>query len=309
MYRTIMMTIALFTTVLGFLANASAAENGRTFSVLLQGKDVGETRPIPLIETTKTNEGNCFDVDLIDVMTKKVIGTAARCFADSNTVGTGMALTETTFFRLKEGTIVSRSRLIIQPAIDSPPEVTHIAVAIPEAHGDTVLADAGSGAFKGTLGSARLAGTMDMSQFRERNEIAFNDMAVIELADRDTLVQRVQKQLQVAGLYSGPIDGVFGPQTKTALRQYQARHGLPATGELDEATRKALNGMLATELTDQDVRLQRVQKQLQVAGLYSGPIDGVFGPQTRTALRQYQARHGLPATGELDEATRRALGV
>jgi hypothetical protein len=255
MRRTIIMTTALLTVVLGFLANASAAENGRTLVVQLKGKAVGETRSIPPLETTRTtSEGNCFEVDLSDVMTDKVIGTAMRCFTDIKTVGDGMALTDTTFFRLREGTIVSRQRTIIQPAIDSLPDVTHIAMAIPAPFANTVLADAGSGAFKGVSGSTRLAGVMDMRQFRERNEIAFNDMALIKLADRQAVsvgklgeaadqrarIREVQRRLQEAGFAPGDIDGVLGPQTRTALRQYQAKHGLPKTGDLDEATLRAL---------------------------------------------------------------------
>jgi hypothetical protein len=249
------MTIAMLTVVLGFLANASAAENGRTLVVQLKGKATGETRSIPPIEATKTtSEGNCFEVDLTDVMTDKVIGTAMRCFTDIKTVGDGMTLTDTTFFRLREGTIVSRDRTIIQPVIDSLPDVTHIATAIPAPFANTILADAGSGAFKGVSGSTRLAGAMDMRQFRERNEIAFNDIAFIKLADRQvvsrgklgesvdqqTRVREVQKRLQEAGFSPGDVDGVLGAQTRTALRQYQAKHGLPKTGELDEATLRAL---------------------------------------------------------------------
>jgi hypothetical protein len=255
MRKTITMTTAMLTVVLGLLANASAAENGRTLVVQLKGKAVGETRSIPPIEATRTtSEGNCFEVDLSDVMTDKVIGTAMRCFTDINTVGDGMTLTDTTFFRLREGTIVSRERTIIQPALDGWPDVTHIAMAIPAPFANTVLADAGSGAFKGVSGSTRLAGAMDMRQFRERNEIAFNDIALIQLADRQagsvgTLgksvnqqarIRQAQKRLQEAGFAPGDIDGVLGPQTRMALQQYQAKHGLPKTGDLDEATLRAL---------------------------------------------------------------------
>jgi hypothetical protein len=190
-----------------------------------------------------------------DVMTNKVIGTATRCFTDVKTVGDGMTLTDTTFYRLREGTIVSRDRTIIQPAIDGLlPDMTHIAMAIPAPYANTVLADAGSGAFKGVSGSTRLAGAMDMRQFRERNEIAFNDIALIQLADRQAVsrgqlgesvdqqarIRQAQKRLQEAGFAPGDIDGVLGPQTRTALRQYQAKHGLPKTGDLDEATLRAL---------------------------------------------------------------------
>jgi hypothetical protein len=56
-----------------------------------------------------------------------------------------------------------------------------------------------------------------------------------------------------------------------------------------------------------DWRVGQAQEQLKAAGFNPGPIDGVLGPQTRAAVRRYQASQGLPATGALDEATRRAL--
>jgi hypothetical protein len=233
---------------LSVLSDASAADTSRTFIVRLKGKAVGETHTIPPLETTKTSsEGNCFTVDLADVVTDKAMGTALRCFTDIKTVDDGMVLTDTVFFRLREGTIVSRHRTTIQPALDSPPDVTHIAAGLAAPMATTILADAGSGAFVGVPGSTRLAGAMDMRQFRERNTIAFNDIALIQLVERpmqavdnQTRLRQAQKQLQEAGFTPGALDGMLGPQTREALQQYQAKHGLPKTGELDEATRKAL---------------------------------------------------------------------
>jgi len=54
---------------------------------------------------------------------------------------------------------------------------------------------------------------------------------------------------------------------------------------------------------------RQVQEHLRRAGLNPGATDGVPGPQTITALRQYQKAHGLPVTGLLDDATRNALGL
>jgi hypothetical protein len=48
---------------------------------------------------------------------------------------------------------------------------------------------------------------------------------------------------------------------------------------------------------------------LKQEGFDPGPIDGTLGSQTRAALRQYQAKRGLPVTGLPDEATQKALGV
>jgi len=249
MYRIILMTIAMLTLVLGVFANAAAPDHGRTLIVRLKGRAIGATRPIPPVEATKaTSEGNCFDVDLLDVVTDRSIGTATRCFTDINTVNGSMVLTDTTFFRLREGTIVSRSRTTVQPVLDGSSDITHIATAIPAPAATTILPDAGSGVFKGVPGTTRLAGAMDMRQFRERNEIAFDDIALIKLADRQevsmdsqTRIRQAQRQLQEAGFAPGSLDGMLGPQTRVALQQYQAKRGLPKTGELDEATRKALS--------------------------------------------------------------------
>jgi peptidoglycan hydrolase-like protein with peptidoglycan-binding domain len=60
---------------------------------------------------------------------------------------------------------------------------------------------------------------------------------------------------------------------------------------------------------DSRERIRQAQKQLQEEGFTPGSIDGVLGRQTRVALQQYQAKRGLPKTGELDEATRKALGI
>ena len=38
-------------------------------------------------------------------------------------------------------------------------------------------------------------------------------------------------------------------------------------------------------------------------------VDGKMGPKTRAALKDYQSKNGLQATGSLDSATRAKLGV
>jgi peptidoglycan hydrolase-like protein with peptidoglycan-binding domain len=55
--------------------------------------------------------------------------------------------------------------------------------------------------------------------------------------------------------------------------------------------------------------VMQAQERLKAAGLTPGPIDGSLTPLTRDALRQYQKRHNLPVTGDLDKATLQALGI
>src|SRR5436309_9931615 len=56
-----------------------------------------------------------------------------------------------------------------------------------------------------------------------------------------------------------------------------------------------------------DWRIGQAQERLKALGFTPGPLDGVLGPRTKAALRQYQVQHGLPATAVLDEATRTSL--
>ncbi|HEY5753052.1 MAG TPA: peptidoglycan-binding protein [Chthoniobacterales bacterium] len=50
-----------------------------------------------------------------------------------------------------------------------------------------------------------------------------------------------------------------------------------------------------------------VQRRLTVLGYYGGPIDGIMGPKTRTAISAYQREHGLVVTGTIDKALAKSL--
>jgi hypothetical protein len=55
-------------------------------------------------------------------------------------------------------------------------------------------------------------------------------------------VRGLQERLKALGYDPGEIDGVFGPSTDRAVRQFQRDHALPADGVVGPATRKALAG-------------------------------------------------------------------
>jgi Putative peptidoglycan binding domain len=58
-----------------------------------------------------------------------------------------------------------------------------------------------------------------------------------------------------------------------------------------------------------DQVVANVQTQLYNEGYYDGPIDGILGPDTRAAIADYQADHGLAVTAAIDEPTVEALGL
>jgi peptidoglycan hydrolase-like protein with peptidoglycan-binding domain len=55
-------------------------------------------------------------------------------------------------------------------------------------------------------------------------------------------VRQVQQHLQQRGLYNGAIDGIYGPETRQAVENFQQQHGLPQTATLDDATLNQLTG-------------------------------------------------------------------
>ena len=58
-----------------------------------------------------------------------------------------------------------------------------------------------------------------------------------------------------------------------------------------------------------DSNVSAVQTDLVQLGYYNGPIDGLFGADTRTALTRYQIDRGLQVTGSLTNETLQSLGL
>jgi peptidoglycan hydrolase-like protein with peptidoglycan-binding domain len=54
-------------------------------------------------------------------------------------------------------------------------------------------------------------------------------------------VRQVQQELNDMGYHAGSVDGVLGPRTESALRQFQRARNLDATGNIDSKTLAALH--------------------------------------------------------------------
>jgi len=69
-------------------------------------------------------------------------------------------------------------------------------------------------------------------------------MTDVKLGDRNNDVVQLQQQLNVALGLNLTADGAFGPRTKAAVKAFQAKAGIPATGVADAATSGALAGAI-----------------------------------------------------------------
>jgi murein DD-endopeptidase MepM/ murein hydrolase activator NlpD len=124
----------------------------------------------------------------------------------------------------------------------------------------------------------------------------------------------LQVALRARGLYSETIDGARGPATTAALKAFQRRAGLPATGVLGPRTRRALGNYARHRLGARELRrgafgwdVTALQFLLAWHGFPSGTFDGRFGPHLTRALRQFERWVGLPPDGVAGAAVVAAL--
>jgi peptidoglycan hydrolase-like protein with peptidoglycan-binding domain len=109
-------------------------------------------------------------------------------------------------------------------------------------------------------------------------------------------IRSLQSQLKAAGFDPGPLDGVLGGKTTSALRRLQL--GCANLKDLldnpDFGTFQPSGGMQtakqrATDRTLGADETRLIQVRLKEAGFDGGPIDGVMGSRTRSALLRFQS--------------------
>jgi cell wall-associated NlpC family hydrolase len=121
---------------------------------------------------------------------------------------------------------------------------------------------------------------------------------LLKVGSRGPGVTRVQRALRITA------DGIFGPQTRRAVRAFQKRHGLLVDGIVGPQTRKALFDRAPAEQ-----RLIRAWWVVPVQRALGVPADGLYGPVSRGAVRAYQKRNGLIVDGVVGPQTLGALGI
>jgi lipid-binding SYLF domain-containing protein len=153
-------------------------------------------------------------------------------------------------------------------------------------------------------------------------------------------VKQAQTALMDQGFDPGPIDGIMGPLTTTALRNFQLHnHMRDTSGTLTPETKDMLmrgasagtrqggqGGYGSTSSLNNDQRssmetsgvtsqgnlssmddIRQVQQSLTDLGYAPGDVNGMMSSDTRTAIRQFQWMNSLPVTGNVDPSTKMAI--
>lgn len=147
---------------------------------------------------------------------------------------------------------------------------------------------------------------------------------ILNKGDVGQSVEAVQEKLHGLGLYNDSIDGIYGVNTRSAVRKYQSSHGLVVDGIAgphtlgsmfgSAATTKAATSATSTKSTnayvnhgDRGQAVKNVQTKLKSLGYLKGSVDGIFGPQTESAVKSFQRAHHLTADGVVGPKTESAL--
>jgi len=139
-------------------------------------------------------------------------------------------------------------------------------------------------------------------------------------------VLAVQQALASRGFSPGPLDGIYGPLTAAAVRAFQAANCLPVTGITCGQTYVLLGvtcltvppcpsvpgacRVLVTSnpfMSGTDVLA--VQQALLSQGFSPGALDGIYGPLTATAVRNFQMSRGILVTGVVCDGLYSTLGI
>ena len=158
------------TGVLGGAADVRAANADPNIVVILRG--VGELMADPPIA-----DALCYQAELVDAHTDRVIGSGIDCLENIQMVGGGISLDRTTFFHFPQGELVASGVTTVAPVTGGSPGFTHVVGDIP-APGTNSIVD-GTRRFSGATGSVRLSGAVDLSGFPAAT--GFNCIFVIDL--------------------------------------------------------------------------------------------------------------------------------
>ncbi|MEA3510572.1 MAG: peptidoglycan-binding domain-containing protein [Actinomycetota bacterium] len=113
----------------------------------------------------------------------------------------------------------------------------------------------------------------------------------------------IQQELSILGYFDGEPDGILGPLTEAALREFQTDAGITVDGEHGPETYEAL----ADALEADEEFVVTVQEDLMEMKLYPGPADGDYGDGTVKGVEALQEQCEMEIDGRFTPQTHLCL--
>ncbi|QOY37206.1 peptidoglycan-binding protein [Anaerobacillus isosaccharinicus] len=144
----------------------------------------------------------------------------------------------------------------------------------------------------------------------------------LKVGSRGQAVTNLQNALKQAGVFHTNPTGYYGPITEKAIRDFQTRNGLTATGIADSTTQTALTRKIQQPPQTPSTQTSRSQQQpaLSIGSRGQAVIElqrlldeakffahhtytGYYGEVTAKGIREFQKKVQLPTTGIADART------
>ena len=149
------------------------------------------------------------------------------------------------------------------------------------------------------------------------------------LRPRNEIIADIQRELSRRGFYDGAVDGVHGPKTDAAMRDFEQAAGLKPGSEPNDVFLRALtrsqakasapaaaaaaqpsrHDPIAELIAPSSKRVLAVQRALAEYGYGQFKPNGTFGPETKDAIEQFERARKMPVTGQISPRLVRELSA
>lgn len=200
-------------------------------------------------------------------------------------------------------------------------------VAVQHYTGDETSADSTEAAADDPSGEPSADGSpsasTEPSQTTEPTEAPKPDKPagpVLKPGDKGEQVRELQQRLYQLAWLGELTTGKYDGETTEAVRGFQGKRGLKATGRVDQRTWKRLLSMTDEPTHDQlfnilhpgptligpgadGDQVRALQARLIQIAWLSGDVSGTYDPTTTAAVKGFQDKREIPVTGEVDQRT------
>ena len=148
----------------------------------------------------------------------------------------------------------------------------------------------------------------------------------------DEIITDIQHELARRGYYDGPVDGLFGPRTEGAIRDFERAASLTPSAQPSETLLHAImrspvrrenanpartvvpgpsasQGAIPPPPTPSVAQVVAVQRALSEFGYGQIRPTGAVGPDTQRAIAEFERERNLPISGQLSERLIRELSA